>query len=154
MKPVARTHSTLAQVLALQHFLAEQRHADRVAKVVIGCIAVGDKLERHVPHIIDDTGVVGLEIGIGADVALVELIDECIRHHGGRIEHGPLVRLALALRCPHLSRKTTGTHGLDRSCPVPGGFRGQGRFLPPDQSLLATNRPAVRQPWASSGSTR
>jgi AmiR/NasT family two-component response regulator len=42
---------------------------------------------------------------LGADVALAELIDESINHHGGTIEHDPLVLLALPVRCPHFSRK-------------------------------------------------
>ena len=106
MQPIARTDPALAEVLAPEHLLANQRHAHRVAEIMIWRIAVGDELERHVADIVDDTGVVGLEICIGADVALAELIDESINHHGGRIEHGPLVLLALPARRPHFSRRT------------------------------------------------
>src|SRR5262245_971745 len=89
VQPVARTDATFAQMLAPEHLLADQRHADRVAEIMIGRIAVGDELERHVTDIVDNAGIVGLQSGIGADIALAELIDERIDHDGGRIEHDP-----------------------------------------------------------------
>ena len=89
-------------MLAPEHLLANQRHADRVAEIVIGCIAVGDKLERHVTDIVDNAGVVGLESGIGADIALAELIDESIDHDGGRIEHDPPRPIGHCRRSPAL----------------------------------------------------
>src|ERR1041385_6677260 len=100
MQPVARTYPAFAQVFAPKHFLADQRHTDCVAEIVIRRIAIGDELERHVADIIDDAGIVRLEIGIGADVAPAELLDEGLDNHGGRIEHALLALFALPY-CAH-----------------------------------------------------
>ena len=91
VQPVARADAALAQVPAAQHLLAEQGDADGVAEVVIGRVAVGDQLERHTADIVDDAGIVGLEVGVGADVALMQLAHERIDHDGGRIEHDPFL---------------------------------------------------------------
>ena len=90
MQPVVRTDPALAQVLAADHLLADQGDADGVVEVVVGRVAVGDQLQRHAADIGQDSGIVGLEVGVGGDVALAQLLDEGIDDHGGGIEHGPL----------------------------------------------------------------
>jgi hypothetical protein len=70
-------------MLALDHLLAHQRDADRVAQVVIRRIAVGNQLERHMADIRDDARVVRLEVGVGADIGLLELLHERVDHYFG-----------------------------------------------------------------------
>ena len=87
VEPIARAHPALPQMLAPDHLLAHQRDADRVAQVVIRCIAVGNQLERHVANIRDYARVVRLEGGVGGGIGLLQLLHERVDHDCGGIEH-------------------------------------------------------------------
>ena len=80
MEPIARAHPALSQMLALDHLLAHCRDADCVAQVVVRCIAVGNQLERHMADIRDYARVVRLEVRVGPDIGLLQLLYERVDH--------------------------------------------------------------------------